>query len=82
MSGRDFDLVEPDGTTVLRVRHLWPADPVECGMCGRDTFDNYAVPWYCGPVLDGENEGGYRCCCKPCHDRWAVWNDAMQYHGA
>lgn len=82
MSGRDFDLVDPDGTVVLSVRHLWGEDPLECGMCEEPTFDHFAVPWYCGPVATGTEQAGYRVCCKPCHDRWARWDDSLRYCGA
>ena len=50
-------------------------EPDECSMCGNMDFHRHAVPWYCGPVLEGESEGGYKTVCKSCHDRWAVWSE-------
>lgn len=70
-----------DGPAITVVR-LDAPEPWPCPMCGKLDEHHWAVPWYCGPVLDGESEGGYKACCRPCHDRWAKWNDAMQYWGA
>jgi hypothetical protein len=75
------DYVDSEGNTVLVV-HLWDGAPDECNMCGALGRHRHGVPWYCGPVMEGESEGGYKCVCRPCHDRWAAWNDSMQYHGA
>ncbi|OTP79437.1 hypothetical protein [Caballeronia sordidicola] len=55
---------------------------IECAMCDAIGDWVYAVPYYCGPVAEGMSEGGYRCVCKPCHDRWARWNDSLMYYGA
>lgn len=63
------------------VVHLWQ-EPQECNMCGAVGHHRHAVPWYCGPVLEGGSEGGYKTVCEPCHDRWAKWSDSMQYQGA
>ena len=55
------------------------AQPVECGMCGAEGFHDHCVPWYCGPVLEGESEGGYRTVCKLCHNKWEDWaNQSVQ----
>lgn len=78
MSGHDYDLVDRDtGDVVVRVRHMFPPDPADCCMCGKPTFDHWAVPYYCGPVLEGESEGGYRAACEPCYKRWEKWNDKI-----
>jgi hypothetical protein len=65
----------------VTVVHLW-VEPIDCAMCGKPTFDHFAVPWYCGPVATGESEGGYRSTCRCCHDRWARWDDSLRYFGA
>lgn len=65
----------------VTVIHL-NAEPIECAMCGCEGFHTHAVPWYCGPVLEGQSEGGYKSVCSSCHDRWDLWNDSMQYFGA
>ncbi len=75
------DYRDAEGKNVLVV-HLWDFDVVDCAMCDEPTRHRYAVPWYCGPVAEGESEGGYKCVCKPCHDRWAAWNDSLRYCGA
>lgn len=36
----------------VTVIHLW-AEPEECNMCGTLGFHAHAVPWYCGPVMEG-----------------------------
>lgn len=51
-------------------------------MCGAVGFHEHAVPWYCGPVAEGESEGGYKTVCKGCHDKWAEWDDSLRYYGA
>jgi hypothetical protein len=51
-------------------------------MCGKEGDHRNGVPWYCGPAMEGESEGGYRSVCSPCFTRWDRWNTAMQYHGA
>jgi len=65
----------------VNVTHVWE-EPHECAMCGGLGFHAHAVPWYCGPVLEGESEGGYKIVCEPCHDKWAKWSDSLQYQGA
>ncbi len=65
----------------VTVIHLWD-EPIDCAMCLKPTWDHFAVPWYCGPVREGESDGGYKATCKPCHDRWAAWNDSLCYYGA
>lgn len=62
--------VDSEGNTVLSV-HLWEYDVVDCAMCEKETVHKYAVPWYCGPVAECENEGGYKCVCEQCYDKWA-----------
>lgn len=71
---------DDDGNEWLIVR-LWK-EPNECGMCGALGDLRHAVPWCCGPVLEGDSDGGYETVCEPCHDRWAAWSDSMQYQGA
>lgn len=61
---------------------LMNEDPLDCAMCGKEGWWRSAVPWYCGPVMEGQSEGGYKTVCRRCHDRWAAWNDNMQYQGA
>lgn len=53
------------------------AEPDECSMCHAVDFHTHAVPWYCGPVREGQSEGGYKTVCRACHDRWAAWNDSV-----
>lgn len=65
----------------VTVIHLWE-EPTECNMCGAVGFHAHAVPWYCGPVAEGESEGGYKTVCKGCHDKWAKWDDSLRYYGA
>lgn len=60
---------------------LWDM-PVECAMCGREGNHTHAVPWYCGPVMEGASDGGYKTVCESCCARWAAWSDSMQYQGA
>lgn len=79
-AGMRIDRVEPDGSKVLCI-HLW-REPEECNMCGALGYLAHAVPWYCGPVAEGESEGGYKSVCKVCHDRWAAWDDSLRYCGA
>lgn len=67
---------------VVLVVHLWDFDAVDCAMCGTVTRHRFSVPWCCGPVAEGENDGGHKCVCEPCHDRWAAWNDSLRYYGA
>jgi hypothetical protein len=64
----------------VTVIHL-QGEPHECSMCGAVGFHEHAVPWYCGPVMEGDSDGGYKTVCKKCHDRWASWNDSMQCQG-
>jgi hypothetical protein len=77
---RVFDIESADA--LIRVINMTPPLEIECAMCDAvgDWVD--AVPYYCGPVAEGMSEGGYRCVCKPCHDRWARWNDSLMYYGA
>ena len=78
MSGRDYDLVDREtGQTVITVRHLWPDDPCECCMCDKLTFSDKAVPYYCGPVREGQSEGGYKTACDDCYAKWERWNDSF-----
>ena len=65
-----------NGIEIALIIDMWAA-PIECGKCGIEDFHNYCVPWYCGPVLEGESEGGYRTVCKSCHDKWAKWSDKI-----
>lgn len=76
--GRDFNIVDgATGETVVTVRHLWPEDAVDCCMCGKPTFDHFAVAFYERPVRSGHSEGCHRAACGPCYTRWAAWDDAM-----
>lgn len=75
--GRDYNVYE-GGERVLSVRYLTPTEPSDCCMCGRSTFDHFAVPYYCGPVRSGKSEGGYAPACQRCYDRWARWDDALE----
>lgn len=78
MYARDYDVVDTaTGDTLLIVRHMWSRDPIECCICGKDTFDTTAVPYYCGVVREGQSEGGYKVACDPCHTRWEAWNDSF-----
>ena len=73
--GQDYDVLQ-DGEAVLRVRYLWPQEPSDCCMCGQPTHSTLAVPYYCGPVRDGQSEGGHAVACPDCHQRWSDWNAA------
>lgn len=68
-----------DGPVV--VVHLWQ-EPEECNMCGTLGNHKHAVPWYCGPVPQGESEGGYKAVCERCHDKWSAWDSSLRYFGA
>jgi len=56
-------------TEQIRVIYLSSRD-VECAMCGISGIHSLAVPWYCGPVAEGESEGGYKDVCRPCFSKW------------
>ncbi len=71
---------DAEGNAVLVV-HLW-RDPDECNVCGALGIHSHAVPWYCGPVAEGESKGGYKVVCQACHDRWAAWDASLRYTGA
>lgn len=74
------DSYEIDGCPVTVVRLDY--SPVECAMCESKGDHHHAVPWYCGPVMEGQSEGGYKTVCEPCYDKWERWSDSMQYQGA
>jgi hypothetical protein len=57
--------------------NLSPPDPIECAMCEAVGDFSCAVPYYCGPVLEGQSEGGYRCVCGPCYARWLAWSNRI-----
>ena len=61
----------------INVYRLWD-EPEECNMCDSVGFHTHAVPWYCGPVQEGKSEGGYKVVCKPCHDKWELWNTSLR----
>jgi len=42
----------------------------DCAMCGKESNDKKAVPFYCEPVSEGESDGGYASVCDPCYDVW------------
>lgn len=65
----------------VTVINLWE-EPDECNMCGAVGLHEYAVPWYCGPVAEGESEGAYKSVCKTCHDKWARWDDSLRFYGS
>lgn len=60
---------ELNGCSVTVV-NLWEK-PNECYMCGSIGFHQHAVPWYYGPVSEGNSDGGYAPVCAACHDNWA-----------
>lgn len=77
--GRNFDVIDVEsGDTVLKVRHLWPQEPIPCCMCGMATYSNLAVPYYCGPTREGASEGGYKTACYLCHMKWERWNTVRE----
>lgn len=45
-------------------------------------YHSHAVPWYCGPVAEGESEGGYKTVCARCYGRWEAWDASLRYCGA
>ena len=65
----------------VTVIYLWK-EPIECNMCGVVGFHEHAIPWYYGPVAEGESDGGYKTVCKTCHDKWACWNDSLLFYGS
>jgi hypothetical protein len=71
---RNFDVIE-GGEVVLSVRTLWPEEPVECCVCGNDTFSRFCVPYYCEPVREGQSEAGYSHACEPCYHLWERWSE-------
>ena len=71
--GQDYDVLQ-DGEAVLRVRYLWPQEPSECCMCDQPTHSTLAVPYYCGPVRDGQSEGCHAVACSACYQRWTDWS--------
>lgn len=73
--GEDFDLIE-DGEVVLRVRYLTKPEPRDCCMCDKPTLSTLSVPYYCGPVRDGQSEGGHAVACEACHRQWLEWSAA------
>jgi hypothetical protein len=74
---RDFDVIDAaTGEVVMAVRHLWPEETVECCMCPQQADHSFAVPYYCGPVLEGHSEGGYKVACAWCYARWEAWSNA------
>jgi hypothetical protein len=73
--------MERSGGEILVVR-LWEPEPIDCSMCDAQGDWLHCVPYYCGPVAEGCSEGGYRSVCPTCHDKWARWNDSLQYYGA
>lgn len=72
--------VDEDGNNVLRI-HLW-RDPDPCNMCNAMGYHTHAVPWYCGPVAQGDSEGGYKSVCARCYGRWEAWDASLRYCGA
>ena len=78
--GMRIDQTDADGNSVLRI-HLW-RDPEECNMCGAEGYHSHAVPWYCGPVAEGDSEGGYKTVCPRCYGRWEAWDSSLRYSGA
>ena len=54
--------MEPYQITIIHLNR----DPINCWMCGKLDQCNYSVPWYCGPVLEGQSEGGRARVCKSC----------------
>lgn len=79
-AGMRVDHVDADGNATLRI-HLW-RDPDECNMCGGLGYHSHAVPWYCGPVAEGESQGGYKAVCRRCYGRWEAWDASLRYCGA
>ena len=79
-AGMRVDHIDADGNASLRI-HLW-RDPDECNMCGALGYHHYAVPWYCGPVAQGDNEDGYKAVCERCYGRWEAWDASLRYCGA
>lgn len=64
----------------INVHYVWE-HPIECGMCGDIVYDpvTYDVPWYCGPVMEGCSDGGYRTVCKKCFNKWEAWNSTRTH---
>lgn len=66
----------------IHYHRMFDPDPIECAMCPNLGQWIFAVPYYCGVVREGCSEGGYKSVCKPCHDRWAAWNDSLAFYGS
>lgn len=79
-AGMRVDHIDAEGNASLRI-HLW-RDPDECNMCGALGYHSHAVPWYCGPVAEGDSEGGYKAVCVRCYGRWEAWDASLRYCGA
>lgn len=60
------------GTTAdgVRIIDLTPPDRFPCAMCGVEGDHRYGIPWYCGPVLEGQSHGCYRSVCRRCSLRY------------
>lgn len=78
-AGIRIDRQTPEGAVLIV--HLW-RDPDECSMCSGLGFHTHAVPWYCGPVAEGDSEGGCKTVCRSCYHRWAAWDAGLRYGGA
>lgn len=64
-------------TSLALLIDLTPHQPIECAMCEAVGLFDCAVPYYCGPVLEGQSQGGYRCVCRPCYRRWEAWSERI-----
>lgn len=53
------------------------AAPLQCCICGAWGFHEHFVWYYEEPCCSLRPEKGGKPACKPCHDRWATWDDLM-----
>jgi len=62
----------------VHIVNMSPRDWFPCAMCEKPGDHRHAVPWHCGPVLEGESQGGYKSVCPTCYDRWETWSHIVQ----
>jgi hypothetical protein len=63
------------GTSII-VIDMSPSTACDCAMCATFGDWRHAVPWYCGPVAEGQSEGAYRAVCPTCYAAWEQWDAA------
>ena len=56
--------------TGIVIIDMSPSTACDCAMCEQFGDWTHAVPWYYGPVAEGQSEGGYRVVCPMCYATW------------